>query len=182
MATYKTLPDVEYSTYPGLDMPMFRCPALSAKLSVRACADRYNRAQGTSKEAQACLICRDCKVGAGHAGKSLVHRSWLFGKAICPRCGQPTTRMIHDRLCVSCANRQYEWIKGTNAKGAPVSQDRPLSPQVLTYEVGGVTRVYRSRYAFSIVELMAQVMRKVSGRVIFKPTPDQSGLKQGRLF
>ena len=103
----------------------FDCKALRASLSTTACAQRWAAAApGTA--------CHQCPVGRMHhedhspttrAGRRPSDRQ----VGACLRCGRTDLRIVKvDGICVSCANRQYEWIKGRNAKGKPPERFKPL--------------------------------------------------------
>lgn len=126
--------------------------------------------------------CRSCPIGAAHAGEEVSFFSALFGSDICPRCGKGTTRMIQGRICVSCRNREYELLRGRNAKGTVPVKLRPLFPIVLNFMVNGNPRRYRAPLATDITETMVQVLRLTKGRITFGFQGDHSHLKQGRLF
>ena len=110
--------DIAYSSFEGTSRKFFRCTRLSATLSTNSCAQRHRDAQtATGDTLDRLTDCRSCQIGAHHAGVELIHYSWLYGSQICPRCGHGTTRMIHGRRCISCYNREREFIAGRNAKG-----------------------------------------------------------------
>jgi len=114
---------IEYSRVPGFDQDLFRCQPWRATLSIPACAGRWREAQVAKGErADELRLCRQCPTGAIHAGKPFIHRATVFGNNICPRCRRGTTRrMIANRVCISCFNRQGEVLRGENRKGT-----RPL--------------------------------------------------------
>lgn len=113
---------VDYFTVPGADLRMFRCEPQDVTLSTRGCADRFLKAQPGERAVRVAdrgeaSPCRSCPVGAAHAGRDLVHFAREFGSMRCPRCTFGTLRMIGNRLCVSCSNRENEVIKGINGRG-----------------------------------------------------------------
>jgi hypothetical protein len=113
---------VTYSTDPSSDLRLFRCEPQEMTLSTRGCADRFEKAQPTDRVVPLASRgednpCRSCPVGAAHAGRDLVHFAREFGSMRCPRCTFGTMRMIGNRLCVSCSNRENEVIKGENGRG-----------------------------------------------------------------
>jgi hypothetical protein len=63
--------------------------------------------------------CYQCPAGAARCGQVVdpfvaAHDKLML---VCPRCTNPTDRIINDRLCVSCYNRDLEVQRGRNAKG-----------------------------------------------------------------
>lgn len=106
---------VAYFTVPGADLRMFRCEDQDATLSTRGCADRWTRAQETAG-ADSLSGCARCPIGAVHAGKPAVTFSPSYGSSRCPRCGYGY-RLIGDRVCVSCYNREGELKRARNTRG-----------------------------------------------------------------
>lgn len=108
----------------GSTLEVFDCEPQEAALTRRGCASRWDRAQaarkrrGEDSEAHDALgACRTCPIGALHAGKDPTISSPDYGSDQCPRCGFGTTRMVGNRICVSCYNRETEFLKGRNARG-----------------------------------------------------------------
>jgi len=157
-----------YTTYPGTDLRLFRCEPLSANLSTVSCAQRHRDAQTATGDALARLvICRSCVNGAAHAGVSLIHYSWLYGSAVCSRCGHGTTRMVRHQVCVSCYTREREVIVGKNAQGKRTIHLRRVVRVDLHYRVDGAPRRHRLRHATGRIEAMAHVLRNTAGEVMF---------------
>lgn len=104
----------EYFSRDGLLGSFFACAPLAATLSTATCAARFNEAQSRERF----FACKNCPVGAHHAGKPPPIRSPLNSKRVCARCLRQAPRVVWGRWCVSCFNRQQEVIKGRNAKGA----------------------------------------------------------------
>ncbi|MBS0426659.1 MAG: hypothetical protein JSR41_05145 [Proteobacteria bacterium] len=105
----------------------FACTKLSATLSTLSCA-----AQWTAAEHRDSSPCRGCPIGKQHSSEhhglqpTEPHRGRV---GTCLRCGGVGLRLIVARgVCVSCANRQYECLKGRNAKGSPPIKHGPLAP------------------------------------------------------
>jgi hypothetical protein len=153
---------------PGLKF--FRCEAYRATLTMGGCAGRWREAQtATGERADRVSACRGCPIGAAHAGFAPVHYSAWFGEAICPRCGKGTTRMIGNRRCVSCYNRQRELAAGTNARGnAPVKlMERPLHAVEIRLDVDGLVRRLRDRESTGTPETVVQALRTTKGWLAF---------------
>ena len=109
---------IAYFALPGMVQKFFRCTRRSATLRPAACAANWEKAQaarhGAGGPAEAC---RACPIGAAHAGKVVVYRNPLFGTDLCPRCRRGGSRIVGNRLCISCYNRERELRVGRNAKG-----------------------------------------------------------------
>jgi hypothetical protein len=103
---------IEYFTVEGVEARFFNCDKLSLSLTPETCAGRHVEAQAKERF----FSCRDCKIGAHHAGRRAPVIS-LLGSKLCSRCRRPAGRLVEGRLCVSCMNRQYEAQRGRNAKG-----------------------------------------------------------------
>lgn len=89
-------------------------------LSTAGCSRLWKSAQAAPpKPWEGKAHCRGCPIGARHAGEAqddtkFAAEAW---SRICPRCTKVTDRMIQERLCIGCYNRDLEAAKGRNAKG-----------------------------------------------------------------
>ena len=120
--------DVEYFESPVFQrILLFRCERLRADLTAQCCARNFTGATA--------LACIDCPVGRRHAEvlpDAVKHRAsrWNVGAPLaCVRCGRDGTtagaRMVGrirlvraHTLCMTCYNREREFVHGRNAKGA----------------------------------------------------------------
>ena len=154
---------VQIAGAPGI---YFGCQPYRAKLSTAACARRWREAQ-TDRGAKF-EKCRGCPIGAAHAGETAVYYSKLYDANMCTRCGRGTSRrMIFGRLCISCYNREREFIRGRNAKGT-VPRKHQLARRTIRYAVeGGGVHTLTIEHTADIEELMLAVLRKTRGRVQF---------------
>lgn len=185
---------VSYTSYdmaPGL--LMFSCVRLGAVMSTGGCEKRWREAQAPSKRRildkdgndlspQGLDICRRCPVGAVHSGETPVHFSRLFGSDICPRCRKGATRMIGDRVCVNCYNRERERMAGRNARGNAPSRLVPLRTVQYRVMVNGGSHLVRADRVVDMLEPMVQTFRKASGEPTFAFAGLTHGLRQGQLF
>lgn len=178
--------DVTYAqdaSAPGLKF--FRCEPYRATLSMAGCASRWVQAQtATGEAADRYAACRGCPIGAPHAGYAPVRYSRYFDIDICPRHGGGTTRMIGNRRCVSCYNREREMKAGRNARGnRPVELlERPLHTVELRLEVDRTARRIRHRDTTGLTETMVQISRTTKGDLAFAFAGPDRVLRQGRLF
>jgi hypothetical protein len=101
-----------------------------------------------------------------------------FDSMVCPRCGRGTMRMIGNRRCVSCYNRERELKAGRNAKGTAPVNLRPLHRVAVHYSVDGAPHTFET-LAADATEAMVQVLRVTKGRVQFEFRADVSGIRQG---
>jgi hypothetical protein len=158
--SYFTLPDAP-------DLKMFRCARLRATLSDRACAANFLRSQKLRPDdVTGVHLCRECPIGSATAGVPLIRRSGLYNIDLCPRCRRYCARIINGTRCVGCANREYEWIRGANAKGT-VPKMKPLLARRLRIVIGGQVTELRSERSRDHTELMLGVLRVAEGRAVF---------------
>jgi len=163
---------VEYSGIDGALGLFFHCQPYRAKLSTTACASRWRSSQWARGEAADQFArCRGCPVGAQHAGQKHFHRSKIYGNARCPRCGSGSTRMIGNRLCISCSNREWEVRRGRNAKGSRPTISLPERRVGLIIDVDRPGEERRidvvAEHAIDLAELMVAILRIAVGKVAF---------------
>jgi hypothetical protein len=147
------------------DQQYFRCDRYNATLSVSACAKMWKEANHQNVEAR--YRCKTCPVGAVHAGETAASMSPLLGTTICARCHRSATRLIGKHLCVSCWNRQREWVIGKNAKGTKPVKLGGLHARTLRYFAGGVRATMHVALSASIDELIVAALRDSKNRVRF---------------
>lgn len=112
---------MSYVKLDGVDGDYFECKPYRGLFSVESCARNWKAARGAVEDSNRCL-CRNCSVGALHAGQEPVR---LTPKSMCARCGKTDQRLIRGAICVSCYNRERELLVGRNSKGAfPVHAKR----------------------------------------------------------
>lgn len=140
---------------PGVDH--FACVRLHATLPVRACASMWHQANDAADDRR--ITCRGCPVGAGHAGIHNASLSPIFGILICGRCHSGATRLICGSLCVSCKNREYELVRGRNARGQYPSRLKPLAAHSLPYWENGAPLRITKPLATSSTELIVDLLR-----------------------
>lgn len=128
-------------------------------------------------------LCRGCPVGAQHAGVGDATLSPLYATAVCARCGCGATRLVGGHLCISCKNREYEYVKGRNARGnVPVTH--PLLHRLsLRYWTGGRAKTLTKGNAVDSLELVVAALRDEPKQVTFTMSPPpRSPLPQMELF
>lgn len=168
-------PPVEYfesELLPG--RPMFRCARLAASLQVERCASMWGEANARNAPDRLSR-CRGCAVGAGHAGAKDPAYHRVRGMAMCARCHRCDLRLIGGNVCVSCKNREYEWVSGRNAKGKFPVLHPVLARRRVTVLVGGRVRVVGRELTASSLELVVELLRDTADRVVF-------GLGRGRVY
>lgn len=175
--------EVEYFELPELPgRAMFRCEPLKANLAVASCADMWRQAaqRGAPERLDRC---RNCHLGAKHAGVRDASLSPLHGAMVCGRCHTGTTRLIHGHLCPSCYNRQLEYLKGRNAKGNAPKYHPVLWRIAIRYMAGGRIKTLCRPHVVSSEELVIAALRDEAKQVTFGPTARKpAGMPQLELF
>lgn len=157
---------MDYFTLPELPgKPMFRCERMAASLPVEACAGRWREANGKGT-AEHLFQCKNCPIGAMHAGAGEISLSPLRGASVCARCEMGTARMVRKHLCVSCYNREREYILGRNAKGVPPKMHPPMHHIEIRFQAGEEVR-RMALQAVSVQELVIAALRDTSKQVMF---------------
>lgn len=158
----------------------FHCDRHRANLSLNACADMWRDANLKKCERRA--QCKLCPIGAAHAGQDDANLSPLRNSMVCSRCMQPTQRLIKGLICVSCYNRQREWVLGKNAKGCKPVKLAPLAPRCIRYLDGRTKCSLRLPLSKNTEELVITVLRRAKHRVRFFPCVGIRNEIQHRLF
>lgn len=174
MVEYSELPEVPGKLY-------FRCDRQRATLSTTACAESWRRADDLNDGS--CHACKLCPIGAVHAGEVAASRSPLKGTLTCARCHRTAGRLISGMVCVSCKNREYELVKGRNAKGAaPVKLQRLCQRRVFIRH-GDELRVLVRQRSVDTDELIVAALRDSKKAVTFAwdCTPPKA-IRQARLW
>lgn len=170
------MPTIEYfesELLPG--KPMFRCDRMAASLQVSRCASMWREANEGRVAPNRLDRCKACPVGAVHAGASDPNYHRLRGTQTCSRCHRTGMRLIGGNVCVGCKNREYEWVKGRNARGRPPATHPALDRRRVVVMTGGKVRVMSRELTAGAVELVVEALRDLPGRVVF-------GMGKGRVY
>jgi hypothetical protein len=84
-------------------------------------------------------------------------------------------RLIGGNVCVSCKNREYEWIRGRNARGKAPLNHPALERRRVCVRRGDRVSVVERGLTASVLEIVVEVLRDSSTRVVF-------GLGKGRIY
>lgn len=159
----------------------FRCDRLSATLSVDSCTVMWRQANHDNVERLG--RCKTCPVGAVHAGETAASMSPMMGQCVCARCHRTSGRLIGKHLCVSCFNRQREWIIGKNSKGSKPVKMVPLVRRSIRFRRGGEPMIKVIDLSANVHELIVAVLRDSKKIVQFSFYGAQpSNFTQARLF
>lgn len=162
------VPGVEYSTNPLMPgVAVFRCTRMSATLQVASCRQMWTQANEGGSPPERLFQCRSCPVGAGHAGVQDPAGHVMRGLGVCSRCQRTDLRLIGGNVCVGCKNREYEWVKGCNAKGKFPVCHPAMHRRRVNVCAGGVARVVARDLTVSTVELVVEALRDSPTRVVF---------------
>ncbi len=118
-----------------------------------------------------------------HAGEVAASMSPLKGTLTCARCHRTAGRLIGAMICVSCKNREYEFLKGKNAKGTAPVKLCALNARRLRYRHGDEILSVRGRHTVDADELLVAVLRDSKQSVVFafNSTPP-AAVRQARLW
>lgn len=176
-------PTPEYFHIDGCEKQFFRCDRLRATLSVDACAANWRAGNDDNDERR--MACRSCPIGAMHAGAQDASLSPLKGTLICSRCHRQSSRgwLIGKWLCVSCWNREREWVRGRNAKGNRPTKMLPLRPRAVRILEAGRLRTVRRPLTQNADEIIVGLLRDCKSTVTFMANPSAAAqLPQMSLF
>jgi len=157
---------------PGLKL--FACAPYKATMTTSACALRWEKAQDVrGEDAYRFAHCRRCPIGSEHAGRGVVRYSQHHKTDLCLRCGSGGRRIISNRVCVSCKNREYELRKLKNGRGnLPVELlANPLRAVELIVDVDGEARRIRDRFSSGITETVLMFLKTHTGEISFGRAP-----------
>jgi len=166
----------------GSPVRFFHCERLWATISVGQCGSMWKAANEHNNETR--RQCRGCELGAAHADAPDANLCSIHNVKICSRCRREASRLIWGNLCVSCQNRQYEFVRGRNARGKPLIKLAPLEPRRVVYREGGAVRQHRASLSASVEELVIGALRDSAKRVAFGfiGFAQRSFIRQGCLF
>lgn len=152
----------------------FTCDRYKATLSIEACAGMWRAGNHEGSEAR--FRCKVCPLGALHAGETAASMSPLKGMTICGRCHTGANRLIGKHLCVSCYNRQREWLLGKNAKGTKPVKLPPLEPRRIRYMAGNAPKTLYTPLSVDTEELIISALRDSKDKVRFGFSGDIRGI------
>ncbi|QNJ57388.1 hypothetical protein Dolphis_82 [Pseudomonas phage Dolphis] len=89
--------------------------------------------------------------------------------------------MVRKHLCVSCYNREREYLIGRNAKGSAPKLHPPLHQLQIQFQAGEVIERLALQ-AVSSEELVIAALRDTSKQVTFAFSSKRPELPQGDLF
>jgi len=108
-------------------LDLFTCPQPAygqLRLTPQACASQWKAARH-ARPWDRFALCRGCPIGATHAGEAMPdpqdddpHR--------CLYCGRRGLRLVSRLVCISCANRIFELLRGRYRRIAPPKFKKPL--------------------------------------------------------
>lgn len=148
---------MKYFKIEGFTGELFNCDKLQASLSPNSCSVRWLKANKNYQGDDNLSVCVNCPIGAMHSGININKIRVILN--ICSRCQKETKRLVKHKLCVSCANRQYEYIKGRNRHGHFPHNHPILSPRELKGRVNGTPQVWRIDLTANQTEAIIEVIK-----------------------
>lgn len=168
---------MQYFTIPELpDKPMFRCDKLNASLQVSSCASMWLSVNQPNSQASPTSRCKGCSIGANHAGVKDASTSKITGNAMCARCHRTGSRLVGKHLCVSCWNRQREYLIGKNRRGVPPKHHPKLYEDAVKVMMDGVVFVIRLPLVASRLEIVVSAIRDHNKQITFGFTRGMDGI------
>jgi hypothetical protein len=161
----QTLAYFEVPEIPGRQH--FHCDRLRATLSTDACGARW-LAAGSAISDVRWVSCKNCRIGARHAGKRDANPSLLRALKVCARCHVTASRLIGKHLCISCYNRQREQLVGKNAKGNKPVKLAPLQRRTIRYLAGGKVKTKTVERSLDTTEVIVAILRDEEHTVRFR--------------
>lgn len=151
----------------------FECEKIRGTLDTGTCANRWLGAK-KDREAVRFMACRGCVIGEIHAtgvdplkalriaGERTIVGSPDEGRR-CTRCGRGGSRIVGGTLCVSCWNREREFVKKCNAKGKAPVNFAPLADRQVGIMVEGQPTWMRFKDTQNAREPIARAIRQREG-------------------
>lgn len=174
---------IEYFVIPELpNEQMFLCAKRKASFRVATCAEMWRTANQQRDVPERLDLCKNCPVGAEHAGVKDVSLSPLCGVSICARCHVGTTRLVKRHLCVSCYNREREFLIGKNSRGNKPIRHPQLYRIKLKILAGSTLSVCQLDRAVDLTEVVVAALRDVKKQVTFGFQSMPPNLQQMDLF
>ncbi|UIS74683.1 hypothetical protein [Morganella phage Mecenats66] len=156
---------MKYFKIDGFKGKVFFCQRLNATLSPESCSRMFCQAKGIDQPETSIAACKGCPIGAEHSGSRVVTE--VIPKNICIRCFKASSRIVKSMLCVSCANRQYEYLKGRNSQGNFPAKHPELFPISVAYRNHDAESSWRMPFAVSITEVMIAAIKIHGDGVVF---------------
>ncbi|HET7674633.1 MAG TPA: hypothetical protein VFL54_03830 [Gammaproteobacteria bacterium] len=157
-----------------MSVELFTCPrhAGNLRLMPASCAAMWQKATHAKPEDRL-FPCRGCEIGARHAGHDPDEACGrLPAESICARCHRQPRRFVYGRICVSCFNRQQEWLKGRNAKGRPPMFLPALSTVRLAYMERGARHAVAVDHVANPLEAVLSIVHQAGKRMAFTRSPE----------
>jgi hypothetical protein len=159
----------------------FDCTRYSSTMTTDSCASMWRHAN--HQKSDRLYKCKSCPVGAEHAGEKSANMSPIMGSITCARCNRGATRLLAKHLCVSCYNRQREWLIGRNAKGKPPLRMLRLDRRIIGFMCGNEPKVLKLELCLDTIELMWAALRDNRNSIQFAFRGEFGGpINQMRLF
>ena len=157
---------------------MMRCDRRTMTLTAAGCGRLWSAAQAKHAEGklepwEGIATCRTCPIGAKNAGREAeaVFQPAAALACICPRCDRPAARLINERLCISCYNRDREALRGRDAKGRRPRLCDQLHDERIAVMADGSARIQIVSRVIGPVEAMIHISRNAKAPIAFGWAP-----------
>jgi hypothetical protein len=140
------------------------------RLTVAGCSRLWKSAQQRRPEPwEGRWHCRRCPIGAANAGAqvepvALGGEDW---RLVCSRCLRQADRLIRNRHCVSCYNREREVKVGRNSKGSTPRLTGHFHPVTAAVGRAGVVELVTMPNVLGMPEVLVQTARTATACLAF---------------
>ena len=165
-------PDVRLD---GPEPELVTCERRSMRLTAGGCARLFvSAADDPPGSWEGRAACVGCPFGAARAGRPTPPVHAPVGVRFCFRCERPAERVIQERVCVSCYNREREALgcaASAKTKRKPGIRDlrARLARREFVVIVDGVARTATTPPTRDLREAIALATRKLDAGVIGQP-------------
>jgi hypothetical protein len=159
-----------------MEMPeLVTCDRRPLRLTEAACARFWLSSNPVSPPVwEGRVACHGCPAGAARAGGTVDPFQAIRERLhpVCPRCRKAASRIINDRLCVSCYNRDAEVRRGYNRKGQPpVRTIARLTHARIVVVENGLASALADEKTFGPLELVLRSARRATAPLAFGWAP-----------
>lgn len=172
---------IEYHSINGVP-GFFDCPAGMGLISTLYCADQHKLSNTKNYIAEHRRSqCRFCPIGAVHSGeRESENSSRLYGSMMCSRCQRISNRLVGNRICISCYNRQSECKKGKNAKGNPLKLIRHYYAVNILIVRKGTVQIRVTENIMSFQEAIFSILLTEKENIVFGESEGAKFIIHGR--
>ena len=147
---------------------LFRCEKYQATMTRKSCAANWSGVVGKQmRQLERCHHCLGCETGAIHAGRAHTPKPLT---RICCRCLRSASRLVDNRICISCYNREREWRAGVNARGTAPIHARKIYIIPLEIEVKQQQTIVKVESATKLEVALVTLRRDIQSEIAWVPS------------